>query len=114
MILREIVAESAQRGGKGELTLRLKLVTTIPRGSPKVEARLEVSGKAPKMTAGVCTFFATPDGMLRRDDPSQLPLPGIGDNVVRITTARRSPKAAPKAKPEPKTKPEPKAEAKTS
>jgi hypothetical protein len=108
-MLRDIVAESHERGGKGELTLKVKLATTIARGTPKVEVRLEVNGKAPKVPAGVSTFFATADGVLRRDDPAQLELQAdMGKNIVRISGGRRGAKAAPQKpeanKPEPQTK----------
>jgi hypothetical protein len=97
-MLREIVAESHIRGGKGELSLTFKLETSISRGTPKTEVRIEVKGKAPKVPAGASTFFATADGGLQRDDPAQLELQeGMGKNVVKLPHARRGAKAAAKA-----------------
>lgn len=64
------------RGGKvtGEIALKVKLTTD---GDGPCQLHYDVSIKKPKAKRGASVFWITKNGNLTREDPQQIPLPGL-------------------------------------
>jgi hypothetical protein len=70
----EMIQAVLETGGKGELTIKIKAVpATKGRGGCvlSVLAEHECKIKKPELEIGSSTFFATPEGLLTREDPAQ-------------------------------------------
>lgn len=82
---------------KGSLTLKLDFVPDAESG--RVEIRPDVKAKVPIAPVASTTYFAHPDGRLRKEDPRQGKMdfnrePGIGTDGRRAGEVRRSARRA--------------------
>lgn len=75
--LSELVGAIHETGGKGEITIKLKLDTNK---AGQIECNPAVQVKKPSRALGTGIYFATDEGRLSRRDPNQL---DIEDEIER-------------------------------
>jgi hypothetical protein len=71
----EVLGAVIDTGGKGELTIRIKMEPSkLGMGGTvlEVETEHEAKMKKPELKVGPAVFFVTKDGRLTREDPAQV------------------------------------------
>ena len=86
-IFKRVVEAGYKHGGKGEVNIKIHLSTKLGRNRKTVVA-VNATGKEPKPSPGVSTFFPNERGELLREDPQQMRL-NLDDEVVVDFKSRR-------------------------
>jgi hypothetical protein len=85
----EILAAVLDTGGKGELTIKIKMAPAkLGMGGAvlEVETEHECKLKKPELAVGKAVFFVTKEGTLTRDDPAQTAMFASAENEQQRRT----------------------------
>nr|WP_062336122.1 hypothetical protein [Herbidospora sakaeratensis] len=75
-------------GKKGTLTLKVEVAPIAPGDTHVLTIKAGVSSAPPATSQPVSAFFVDGSGNLSRNDPRQLTLPGVVQEVPSLTQAR--------------------------